>query len=161
MKKIIVSVSLFVAIVSGWSYYYFIGTPTYSLYEIKEAMKKHDTERFKKYVDIDSITDNLLNEASKKMDTGEDPTGALSGLKALVISAMRPAIKNAIEKSIEDAKNDSDTKFTIKRIDKDKDTATAIVESSKGGEMTLLMKKTPNRYWQVVGIDSDSIKNIK
>ena len=160
MKKIIVSVSLFVAIVSGCSYYYFIGTPTYSLYEIKMAIKNHDTEKFKKYVDIDSITDKLLDEASKKMDTSDDTTGALSGLKALVISAMRPAIKNAIEKSIENEDN-SEVKFTIKRIDKNKDTATAIVESSKGGEMTLLMKKTPSRYWRIVGIDSDSMKNIK
>jgi Protein of unknown function (DUF2939). len=41
-------------------FYYVTGLPQYSLWQIKEAVKTHDVERFNKYVDIDLIAESLI-----------------------------------------------------------------------------------------------------
>ncbi|MBT8406279.1 MAG: DUF2939 domain-containing protein, partial [Deltaproteobacteria bacterium] len=57
-KFLTITVALLVVVLAG-GFYYFTGTPRYSLYKLGRAVKNHDSAEFHKYVDVDRIVDHL------------------------------------------------------------------------------------------------------
>ena len=56
-------------------------TPRYSLYWFKKAILEHDAESALKYLDIDSIVDNMVKDMSgeedKEKDAVKEPIGKI------------------------------------------------------------------------------------
>lgn len=66
MKRIVFIV-LAVALLGGFLYYRsFISGPKYSLLQAKEAATSHNVEAFEKYVDIESLTGSLIDQATQQ-----------------------------------------------------------------------------------------------
>jgi hypothetical protein len=78
---------------------YVQGTPHYSLFQLKRAVNNHDADEALKYVNIDSIVDNLSRSFFGKGAGGISlEEGKGSSLKMLVADAL-PGIKESMRSS--------------------------------------------------------------
>ncbi len=172
----IASLVVFLAI----GFYYFSGTPRYSLYKISRAVKNHDSGEFHKYVDVDRIVDHLAKFAVQKVVAEmekEEPTGDWGrpgqkfdkGLAMMMlptmIEAMKPQIKQAITEFIEDTDDEREGSpllgATLADIQTEGSTSLVTVEDEETGkEIRFKMAKSPDRYWKIVEIDFESFEAL-
>src|SRR3989344_2594016 len=76
-------------------------SPQYSLYRIYQAINKHDYETFKKYVDVEGISTNVVDKAiasateeSKSDTSNNDPFYQLGYTFGIgLITSMKPQLK--------------------------------------------------------------------
>jgi hypothetical protein len=169
---------LMVFLVAG--FYYFSGTPRYSLYKIGRAFKNHDSEEFHKYVDVDRIVDHLtkyaVEQALAEME-GNEPTGNWGGagqqfdkelammMLPAMIEALKPQIRQAITDLIEDRGDDREGSpfigASLAGIETEGTTSMVTVQDEDTGqEIRFKMVKTPDRYWKIVEIDFESFQAI-
>ena len=61
-KKMLALISVLIIVLAGlgWYFLYFIKTPVYSLNIVREAIAKHDVNKFNKHVDVDNILANSI-----------------------------------------------------------------------------------------------------
>lgn len=167
MKKIIISVIALVLVLGG-AFYYFVGTPKYSLYQLKKAITNHDSTTFNKYVDVDRVTGNLIETASKDFDEEMkkqyNPFGSFGkGLLDAMLPALKEQMKSGINKGIEEISSDKDNKLVSVKVQD-------VIMEGKSAKVTLInsnnepikvsMIQTPERYWKIVSIDFDDFKKI-
>lgn len=66
MKKVVL-ILIVVVLIGGYTYYRnLVTSPKYSLLQAHEAMQDHDMAAFEKYVNIESITTDLVNDMSQQ-----------------------------------------------------------------------------------------------
>lgn len=165
MKKLIL-IPIAVIVILGASYYYFEGTPRYSLWQTKKAIQDHDSISFNKYVDVDRIVNSLTDEGSKsiesEMNSSSDSLGELGrGMIKAFLPMFKDSLKNSINKSIEEISNGNKNAFAeakIKEIKQEGKSANIVLLNSKNEEIRLSMIQTPERYWKVVGVNFDDFK---
>lgn len=103
--KIMGIVILIVAIIGGWYNFYYIKTPEYSLDILQEAVKKHDVEKFKKHVDLESVLSNSVDdlfaiEFKDKVNNeaaNEFAKGLVAVLKPTIVSTLKTEIIKSVE----------------------------------------------------------------
>jgi hypothetical protein len=178
-KLLAISVACLVVLLAA-GFYYFSGTPRYSLYKLSRAFKNHDSEEFHKYVDVDRIVDHLakfaVEQAAAEMESGKlsgdwggagpefDKELAMMMLPGM-LEALKPQIKQAITELIE--KTDDDRKgspllgASLCDIQTEGSISLVTVENGCTGEkIRFKMAKSPERYWRIVEIDLDSFQAI-
>lgn len=80
-------------------FFYVRSTPHYSLYQLKRAVENHDPDEALKYINIDSIVDNLSKEFFGKGEWGNSQEGGKGlSLKKMVADAL-PEIKDSARSS--------------------------------------------------------------
>lgn len=103
MKKLIV-VLFIIGICALGGYFYWQTTPDYTLSQIKSAIKAHDTEKFKEYVDVHnvaaSVVDGVLSKPVQSMMEG-NIFGKM--LFAGLIGFVKPDLTNSFENDILEA----------------------------------------------------------
>jgi len=106
----IITLAIVVLIVaSGIIFYRYTTTPKYSLLQIKKAFDQHDFTSFEKYVDIESITNNLIDQylenhfdVNRTKDKEEIISGYLSkGLIEVIKPKLNTIIKHQLAGIIE------------------------------------------------------------
>lgn len=103
MKRKIYIAALAIIVFLAVGYFYVRSTPHYSLYMLKKAIEKHDPDEALKYIDIDSIVDNLgRNLFGNKEKGASQETSRKSSLKGMVADAL-PGIKGSIRSSLREA----------------------------------------------------------
>jgi hypothetical protein len=178
-KFLTITVALLVAVLAG-GFYYFTGTPRYSLYKIGRAVKNHDSGEFHKYVDVDRIVDHLAKfavqkvvaeierdqstEAWQKDGQQFDKEFALMMVPKMMES-LKPQIKQEITKLIEDTSEERKgsplLRATLADIETKGSIAIVTAQDQKTGQnIRFKMVKTPDRYWKVVEIDFDSFEML-
>src|SRR3989338_9248560 len=85
-------------------------SPQYSVYQIYQATSQHDYEKFKKYVDVEGISNNVIDKAlasateETKNNASNDPFYQLGKTFAMgLITAMKPRLKEEIVSGIQKA----------------------------------------------------------
>ncbi len=162
MKKIIIISLVALAAAIGGGYYYFIGTPTYSLYQLKKSIKNHDSITFNKYVDADRIIDRLVTDAMEGAET-ELSDNPFAGFAKTLLLSMKDEFKSSLNKSVEEISNGKDnnlTKLTIKDIAKEGKSANVTLKNPENEELHLSMIKVPEGYWKIVSVNFDDFKKI-
>src|SRR5688572_10269934 len=104
MKRF-VFIILAIALIGGFLYYRsFISGPKYSLLQAKEAAQNHNVEAFEKYVDVESLTGSLIDQAmqqssliSQFMPGFGIAKSSLNYLKPQLIKAARQEVRQYIE----------------------------------------------------------------
>lgn len=164
MKKIIIPSVLVLVVAFASSAYYFMGTPTYSLYKTKKAISQHDSAEFNKYVDVDRVVSDLIEQASSSLENDDAmKDNPFKNFAAAIISSMRERIKNEINKSIEEISEGKNGKFSevkIVEIIREGKSAKVKLVNSENKEIKLNMVQSSQRYWKVVGVAFDDFKNI-
>ncbi|OPY68187.1 MAG: hypothetical protein A4E62_02113 [Syntrophorhabdus sp. PtaU1.Bin002] len=151
-------------------------TPHYSLYRLVLAIQRHDPDEAMKYVDVDSIVDNLSTHLIGSKATGRtDRDGkkpslktmigkALPGMKESIKASLRNAISshgdagdnhhqpapNAIAINNLDLRKVGQTSFWDLEVQRDKEIA--IIRLKKLPGVRARMVKTRSGHWQVVEI---------
>lgn len=162
-KKVIGGVLLAVLVASG-SYYYFMGTPRYSLYHTRKAIRNHDSATFNKYVDVERVATGILEESTKGMEEeASEENGFAQGLMNAFMPALKETLKESVNKSIEEISEGEENKLAdakIKEIKREGKSTKATIVNQENEELRISMVKTPERYWRVVGIDVEDFKKI-
>lgn len=169
MKKAIIVTFIAIIVIASGSFYYYVGTPSYSLYKLKKAIQNHDSASFNKYVDVDRIVDDLMNTAvaqtEKEMgDLKDNPFGELGMTIAKgLMSSMKEQMKTEINKSIEEISENKDDKYSkveIENIVKEGKSAKVTLVNSEGDTIKMDMIEMPGRYWRIVSVNFDDFKKI-
>ena len=99
-KRVLYIVGLLVLIciaLGGWYNLYYIKTPEYSINIIQEAIKKHDVDRFKKHVDLDSVVAHTVDDymaVKQKNSKDKDEFGIE------LVAALKPQITTMLKDEI-------------------------------------------------------------
>ena len=178
-KLLTISVALLVVfLVIG--FYYFSGTPRYSLYKIGQAVKNHDSGEFHKYVDVDRIVDHVAKygiqevvaemEENQPMDDwgrgGQEFDKELATMMlSNMMEALKPQIRQKITEFIEDTDDEREGSplvgATLADIQTEGSTSLVTLENEKTGEkIRFKMAKSPDRYWKIVEIDLESFERL-
>lgn len=104
MKKIIISLVLAVILLGGYLYYrHVVGSPEYSLMQAAKAVQDHDVNAFARYVDVESVTGNLVDQVTTQGSAlgvlnpgGLAMTGALRLIKPQLMKAARREVEQYI-----------------------------------------------------------------
>ena len=178
-KLLTISVAL-LAVFLVIGFYYFTGTPRYSLYKIGRAVKNHDSGEFHKYVDVDRIVDHLAKFAVEQIVAdmeSDQSTDAwqIDGQvfdKELVLmmvpkmmESLKPQIKQEITRLIEDTEEETEGSpllgATLAAIETRGSLSLVTVKhEDTGEEIRFKMVKSPDRYWKIVEIDLDSFEAL-
>ncbi|NVO83615.1 hypothetical protein [Hymenobacter terrestris] len=105
MKKLIILIVLVAVAVGAYLYFYKVRTaPEYSLMQAYQAIDDHDPAAFERYVDVNSVTGNLVDDVAKNGSAlgvlnpgGMAMTGALRLLKPQLAQAARKEVQRYIE----------------------------------------------------------------
>lgn len=168
---IIVGIIVVVAL-SG--FVYAKGTPQYSLYQFRKAVENHDADTAMKYVDVDSIADNLMKDLMKAQDE-KKPANDMEamgnnfakGLMVMMMPALKEALKGQFKTSIT---TPSDDKTPVNNIQKgslsDFEIKTegkmAILSRKDNKDVKFKMVKTSEGNWKIVQLMMpDAIKGLQ
>jgi len=164
---IIGAIIVLLAVIGG-GYYWWTGTAQYSVLKLKKAIESHNVELALKYIDVDSIFDNLWSRfTSQTLQEGISSQneweifGTILGMG--LAESIKPAIKEQLKQSIIDSIKDSseemesesdastefksiwEEKFKIKKTN-----GSAYIEPSEN--IKIVLTKTPDRYWRITDI---------
>jgi hypothetical protein len=104
MRRTILIVVTIIAVLLSSGFFYVKSMPHYSLYMLKRAIENHEPDEALKYINIDSIIDNLgrgflgKDSGGNSQESGKNPsmkgmvTDALPGIKESIRSSFRAAI---------------------------------------------------------------------
>jgi len=76
MKKIVIGLVIVCSLILGavgLYYWQYTKSPKYSLWQAKKAFKQHDLVSFEKYVDVEGITNSLIDQILKTVTEQEKP----------------------------------------------------------------------------------------
>jgi hypothetical protein len=108
-RLIVFSSVLFALIIAlGIGFIFIKETPRYSLYWFKKAILDRDAERALKYLDTDSIVDNMVKDMSgeedkEKMQPRDQSKGSMKNIGKDIIRQNLPAIKEQLREQLKSA----------------------------------------------------------
>ncbi len=160
-------------------FYYFVGTPQYSMWQLKQAAIHQDTDKAMRFINIDKLIDNvwpkftsaMMTEAAKQ----EDPFGMLGTMLGLgLIENMKPMLKEQIISGIKgtitgefDSENpDEESSFIVVqeninklklKTDQGKTYILVPAEATDDVEMRyIITRSTAGRFWQITDLEIDN-----
>jgi hypothetical protein len=155
------AVLLVISAAIGGGYYYWTGTPQYTLEQLRTAYQTHDVDLALKYIDTDAVFDTLWTQIEAQMVTqASQSTDSWSTIGTMIgqgmVEGMKPALKEKFETGLTDAiKTGTTTSQVQDAVQKGKivrsgdeyivDTGTAIKLDLK--------KEDGQHYWRVVAIE--------
>lgn len=178
MKKLLVITGILCCLlVTGWGgYYYWQGTPRYSLYQMGNALKKHDAKTFLLYLDIDQIVDGLADSTFAAVKKKTSPPGSSEEperntsvsahkrdfyemLMPQVIKALKPILERQIMKAVEDIEGEQTISplalCTLSHVKRDGPLAEVSIQAGEDKTYTFTMARASRRVWKIVGIPMD------
>jgi hypothetical protein len=93
---------LVVLLSAGGAYWYWTTTPQYSIEQVKEAVKAHDLPRFRKYFDVDTVSDRMVDDfVTQPMQKLGAHDSLLNGIVHGIVGLIRPSLAPVIKEEIE------------------------------------------------------------
>lgn len=104
-RVIFIGISIIILFgVIGGGYYWWTGTPEYSISQIKKAIETHNSELGLKYIDTDAIFEHLWTDMKSELiketteAEGFEAFGMMFGLQ--MAESMKPALKEQVKEGI-------------------------------------------------------------
>jgi hypothetical protein len=148
-----------VILAAAGAYWYWTTTPQYALYEIKKAYATHDSNLALKFIDTDSVFDNLWAQVQTRLDAQMAKSDGFAALGTMIgegiVERMKPTLKEDVRNRIIDSvKTATSTiniggiagKYTITRDGPD-----VLVEGDS--PLKIRLEKNGTSYWRVVAIE--------
>jgi len=178
MKKLLSITSIVCCLILiGWGgYYYWEGTPRYSLYQMASAIKAHDSKTFLLYLDVDQIVDGLADSTSAAVEektsagtpsegsarnpkTSANSRGFLGTLMPQVIKALKPILKRqlvTIAENIESKQTISPLALcTLARVKRKGQLAEVSIQAEGDRTYTFTMARASRKVWKIIRIEMD------
>ncbi len=171
-KKFVVFVSIsvifFLALVVAC--FFVKETPRYSLYRFKKAILERDAEGVLKYLDTDSIVENLAKDMSVENDREKTPIGLkqegpLRNIARDIIIQNLPSIKGQIQdqiKSFITSYNDQAvlgnlSKASVFGLNITIEDSVALIRIRGRDNVAFKMAKSPKGHWRIIALDLKEI----
>ena len=169
-KTIFIAISIVIlfGLIGGGYHYWWIGTPEYSISQIKKAIEIQDKELGMKYVDFDALFENFWTEMKSEVEKEIIETAGLEWLGIMkelqMVENMKPTIKEELGEAIEswflspeDTKEKSTTTEKISDIWQEdleikKQDNSTYIETPDGIKM-IFAKKEGERYWVITKLE--------
>jgi hypothetical protein len=156
--KIAIAV-LAILIVSGGGYYYWTGTPQYTLAQIKTAYETRDVNLAMKYINFDAVFDDQWSSIEAKISAQQSNTqnsweafGSMIGQG--LVENMKPTLKEKMLSSLKDGIRNAATTSSIADVAQSytitRSGDTVIVSGL--GSIKFELRKEGQHYWQVVAV---------
>ncbi|MCL5409654.1 MAG: DUF4352 domain-containing protein [Patescibacteria group bacterium] len=164
----VVGILLVVAFI-GWQFIKV--SPQYSVYQIYQATSQHDYEKFKKYVDVEGISNNVIDkalaqatESTTKDTSNNDPFYQLGQTIGIgLINSMKPQLKEKMTTEIKKAVEEGTFKtaykpknifgyFNTVQANKDGKVATVTIKTQGKDDLTFKMRDLGG-YWQIFDME--------
>jgi hypothetical protein len=170
---IAVVVCAIIAVGSVTGYIYFRTTPYYSLHKLKQAIIKRDAPEVLKYLDTDSILDNMAKDAVAHMDKkrparnkfDEHMQKAGPDVVRQLVDQLKKQIADSLTNllmSYEDDKLFANlrkaTVFGLAVAIKD---GTAEVRERGKAEVSFTMRKAPEGHWRINWVNPEQFQMMK
>ena len=174
-KKSVVLLSsllLVFIIVLGTGYIFLKETPRYSLYWFKKAILDHDAESALKYLDIDRIVDNMVQEMSggedkdKEKIQPKDPSKeSMRNIGKAVIMQNLPAIKTQLREQLKSAIVSYSDRTVLDNLNK---ASVFGLQIAMEGDMALVkirgrdkvafkMAKSSEGHWRIIAFNLEEL----
>jgi hypothetical protein len=168
---ILLSSLLLVFIIAlGTGYLFVKETPRYSLYWFKKAILDHNAESALKYLDIDSIVDNMVKDMSGGEDKGKvqskDPSKeSMKNIGKDIIMQNLPTIKTQLREQLKSAIVSYSDRAVLDNIN----TASVLgLQIAMEGDMALVkiwgrdkvafkMAKSPEGHWRIIAFNLEEL----
>ncbi len=161
----------------GWNYVK--STPQYSLYQMYKAVDNRDYESFVKYVDTDSLIDNVVDKALTASQTQQAQEATQKdewyqlgyqfgqGLVAMMKPALKEQVKTQFKKQIEDGSFKKEyrpanlvTAMTKIKTKMDGKIASVELPQENNTDTLALKMRQKDSYWQIFDMEMD-LSNLK
>lgn len=154
--KVVVAAAVAVVALTLGAMYYVAGTPQYSLYIVRNAVREGDKDTFYYFFDFDRVVRNTISRKVGGIQVGpgffgKDPDLGTPVAKRLI----RERIEEKLAKpqdvpfddlSIEDVRYEGKSAYVTLR------------KKSDGSTSTIAMERMPDRHWKIVDMDLDAVK---
>lgn len=166
-RLILFSSILFALIVFGVAAFFAIhNTPRYSLYWFKKAILDHDAESALRYLDIDSIVDNMVKDIFDKPEQQKEPSKNQSEMpmknigKDIIMQnlpTMKKQLKEQLESAIisynDQAALDNLRKANVLGLVISMEGDLALVKIRGKDKVAFKMAKSPEGPWKIVAFN--------
>jgi len=161
----------------GWGgYYYWQGTPRYSLYQMGKAIKEHDSKTLLRYLDIDQIVDGLADSTSAAVAEKTSPAapseepkrnpnssagtrGFLERIMPQVIKALKPILNRQLIKIVEDIGSGKTISplalCTLSQVKRTGQLAEVSIQADNDRTYTFTMARISRKEWKIIRINMD------
>jgi len=145
-------------------------TPRYSLYRFKKALMERDAEGVLKYLDTESIVDNMIKDMSPENDKGntqikQKKEGPLRNITRDIIIQNLPSIKGQLQgqiKSFITSYNDQAvlnnlSKASVFGLNITRENNIALIRIRGRDNIVFKMAKTQESHWRIIALDLKEI----
>ncbi len=155
---------LFLALLGG-AWVWFMRSPRYALWKMSGAAESGNYEEFSKYIDMESILENAMDDAlAEETAEMDDETRQLT---EAYLDTMMPGLVEEAESSMKESIEDGDYNedvfsftlinvFTEADVSMDGDIANVTVLDEDGNEQSFKMQKSDGT-WQIYELDLESL----
>ncbi|MBI3541798.1 MAG: DUF2939 domain-containing protein [Deltaproteobacteria bacterium] len=98
-KRVAITLGVLFVVGGGFAYWQVIHSPTYSLVKIAFAVKNHDRETFLKYVDLDALGNNLVDQAVSRV-VGSSSSDVGRGIAAGTVQFLKPQLTQLFRQQV-------------------------------------------------------------
>ncbi len=151
-------------------FFYVQGTPYYSLYMLKKALVNRDAKGVLKYLDTDSILDNMAKDVFARMEKKEPARNkfeeSMQGIGKDVAAQLLPQLKKQMGEAItnlllsygDDESIGKLKKTTIFGLSVTVEGNTALVKQRGKDTVSFTMAKSPEGHWRITSFNPDELK---
>lgn len=166
---IAISIAILFGLIGSGYYYWWTGTPEYSVSQIKKAIETQDRELGMKYIDCDALFENfwtdIKSQIGKEIMEEADGLGGLGAMWGLqMIESMKPAIEEQFKEATESwflAPEESKGEFGISKGISDiwqknleiKKWGNSVYFEIPNGTKIIFTKKEGKRYWVITELE--------
>jgi hypothetical protein len=172
-RRLVTPVLILIAfiIALGIGYIFVKETPRYSLYWFKKAILEHDAESALKYLDTDSIVDNIVKDISTEEDNDkaqpkDKSDGSMKNIGKDVIMQNLPAIKAQLREQLKSAIISYSNRAALDNLNKASvfglhitmEGNTALVKIRGKDTVAFKMAKSSGGRWRIVAFNLKELK---
>ena len=174
MSKLFMAI-LLALLIAGGAYWYWTGTPQYSMLRISEAVKTHDLEKFRAYFDVESVASHAVDDLGSSSAQDIGGPGLLARLVGRTLGGLlKPELSQVLAKKINNyvagepketpqAENSS-SRTEESNSENDKDGVSLAIKTTNDGKTSVdvpgIVSVTTNQQGSSVSIKSNSIKGL-
>jgi hypothetical protein len=165
-KPVSAGLLLFLLALGGGGWWYWTRTPQYSLREVGNAIKTHDLAKFQKYVDVDGVTNMLVDSFVSAALKNQKPAatqweqagqnfgqGLIMMMKPRLAAEIKQKITELVEKPVDGQEVSAST--SVERVQKQGKQATVDLRiiGRNGQPLSFRLRlREMGGYWQVAEV---------
>ncbi|NHZ84919.1 MAG: hypothetical protein GWP19_03450 [Planctomycetia bacterium] len=99
-KNLLISLTVLIVVIAIFFFWQFTKSPKYSLMQVNKSFKQHDLVKFEKYVDVEGITDNIIDQALESDTKDDSPTDLWAKIGEGLVMLLKPQLSKIAKQEV-------------------------------------------------------------